>query len=158
MDCSPPGFTLHGTLQARILEHVAIFFPRGSSQSRDGTWVFCVSCIGRQVFFLPLVLPGKPKMLDVYLKDDSYMFSHSTVPDFLWPPWTVAHQASLSIGFSRQEYQSVLPCSTPGDLPDPGSNSHPLNWQADFYSAELPGKLPNVDSGGHCIHANDICA
>ena len=35
-------------------------------------------------------------------------------------PWTVAHQASLSVGFSRQEYWSGLPCPPPGDLPDPG--------------------------------------
>ena len=35
-------------------------------------------------------------------------------------PWTVAHQAPLSTGFSRQEYWSRWPCSTPGDLPDPG--------------------------------------
>ena len=35
-------------------------------------------------------------------------------------PWTIAHQASLSMGFSKQEYWSELPCPTPGDLPDPG--------------------------------------
>ena len=35
-------------------------------------------------------------------------------------PWTVAHQAPLSIGFSRQESWSGLPCPPPGDLPDPG--------------------------------------
>ena len=35
-------------------------------------------------------------------------------------PWTVAHQAPLSMGFSRQEYWSGLLCSPPGDLPDPG--------------------------------------
>jgi len=34
--------------------------------------------------------------------------------------WTVAHQASLSMGFSRQEYWSGLPFPSPGDLPDPG--------------------------------------
>ena len=33
---------------------------------------------------------------------------------------TVAHKASLSMGFSRQEYWSGLPCPPPGDLPDPG--------------------------------------
>ena len=33
--------------------------------------------------------------------------------------WTVAHQAPLSLGFSRQEYWSGLPCPSPGDLPDP---------------------------------------
>ena len=35
-------------------------------------------------------------------------------------PWTVAPQAPLSMGFSRQEYWSGLPCPPPGDLPDPG--------------------------------------
>ena len=34
--------------------------------------------------------------------------------------WTVAHQAPLSMGFSRQEYWSGLPCPPPGDLPNPG--------------------------------------
>ena len=41
------------------------------------------------------------------------MLSHSRL-------WTVAHQAPLSMGFSRQEYWSELPCTPPGDLPDPG--------------------------------------
>ena len=35
-------------------------------------------------------------------------------------PWTVAYQASLSMGFSRQEYWNGLPFPSPGDLPDPG--------------------------------------
>ena len=39
MNCSLPGFSVHGISQARILEWVAIFFSRGSSQSRDWTWV-----------------------------------------------------------------------------------------------------------------------
>ena len=34
--------------------------------------------------------------------------------------WTLAHQAPLSMGFSRLEYWSWLPCPPPGDLPDPG--------------------------------------
>ena len=42
MDCSPPGFS-PGILQARILEWVAIPFSRGSSQSRDRTWVSCIA-------------------------------------------------------------------------------------------------------------------
>ena len=44
-------------------------------------------------------------------------------------PWTVAHQAPLSVGFSRQEDWNGLPCPPPGDLPDPGiepaSLTHP---------------------------------
>ena len=45
MDCSPPGSSVYGIPQARILEWVAIPFSRGSSPPRDGTWVSCV--IGR---------------------------------------------------------------------------------------------------------------
>ena len=40
MDCSPPGSSVHGILQARILEWVAIPFSRGSSWPRNQTWVF----------------------------------------------------------------------------------------------------------------------
>ena len=36
------------------------------------------------------------------------------------PPWTVAHQAPLSMGLSWQEYWSGLPCPPPGDLANPG--------------------------------------
>ena len=39
MDCSPPGSSVHGVFQARILEWAAIPFSRGSSQPRDQTWV-----------------------------------------------------------------------------------------------------------------------
>ena len=46
-DCSPPGFSLHGILQARILVWVAMSSSRGSSQSRDPTYVSSVSCTGR---------------------------------------------------------------------------------------------------------------
>ena len=48
MDCSPPGSSVHGILQVRILEWVAISFSRGSSQPRDWT---SVSCIGRQILY-----------------------------------------------------------------------------------------------------------
>ena len=43
IDCSLPGFSAHGILQARILMWVAIPFPRGSSQSRDWTQVSCIA-------------------------------------------------------------------------------------------------------------------
>ena len=39
MDCSPPGSSVHGIFQARVLEWVAVSFSRGSSQPRDWTWV-----------------------------------------------------------------------------------------------------------------------
>ena len=43
MDCSPPGSSIHGIFQARILEWVAIAFSRGSSQPRDWTQVSCIT-------------------------------------------------------------------------------------------------------------------
>ena len=46
MNCSLPVSSIHGVLQARILEWVAISFSRESSQARDQTHIFCVSCIG----------------------------------------------------------------------------------------------------------------
>ena len=49
-DCSPPG-SVHGILQARILEWVAMPSSRGSSQSRNQTYVSYVSCIGSQVLY-----------------------------------------------------------------------------------------------------------
>ena len=45
VDCSPPGSSVHGILQARILEWVAMISCRGSSRPRDGTRVFYVSCM-----------------------------------------------------------------------------------------------------------------
>ena len=54
-------------------------------------------------------------------------------------PWTVAHQAPLSVGFSREEYWSGLPFPPPGDLPDPGIKlASPLSLalQADSLPAE----------------------
>ena len=43
VDCSPPGFLVHGISQARILEWVAISFSRRSSPPRDWTWVSCIA-------------------------------------------------------------------------------------------------------------------
>ena len=57
--------------------------------------------------------------------------------------WTIAHQAPLSMGFSRQEYWSELPCPPPGGLPDSGIEPVSpgiLALQVDFFFAEPPGK------------------
>ena len=62
-------------------------------------------------------------------------------------PWTVAHQAPLSMGFSRQEYWSGLPFPSPGDLPTqglnpglPGLQSGRVALQAEALTSEPPGK------------------
>src|SRR5574337_648274 len=59
-------------------------------------------------------------------------------------PWTVACQAPLSTGFSRQEYWSGLPFPSPGDLPDPGIKLcllRLLHWQAGSLPLVPPGEL-----------------
>ena len=55
-------------------------------------------------------------------------------------PWTVADQASPSMGFSRQEYWSGLPFPSPGDLPDPGIEPGSPTLEADALTSEPPGK------------------
>ena len=55
-------------------------------------------------------------------------------------PWTVAYQAPLSMGFSRQEYWSGLPFPSPGDLPNPGIEPGFPTLEADTLTSEPPGK------------------
>ena len=79
MDCSPPGFSVHGILQARILKWVAISSSRGSSRPRDWTQVSCIvggfftswatrealplrcGSIQNQVVLSPALGPGMPR-------------------------------------------------------------------------------------------------
>ena len=56
--------------------------------------------------------------------------------------WAVAHRASLSMEFSRQEYWSRLPFSSPGDLSDPAIEPRYPALQADSLPSEPPGKPP----------------
>ena len=59
MDCSPSGFSVHGILQVRILEWVAMPSSRGPCPPRDQTHVSYISCIGRQVLY-PWCHVGSP--------------------------------------------------------------------------------------------------
>ena len=59
---------------------------------------------------------------------------------FLETPWTVAYKAPLSMEFSRQEYWSGLPFSSPEDLPNSGIKLGSPALQADALSSEPPGK------------------
>ena len=75
-------------------------------------------------------------------------------------PWTVAHQAPLTMGFSRQEHWSGLPCPPPGDLPDPGMEAGSPALQRDSLSSEPPGKSyihkfpTNIGwQVGSCLHS-----
>ena len=51
MDCSLPGSSIHGILQARILEWVSMSFSRGPSRFRTPTRISCISCMGRQILY-----------------------------------------------------------------------------------------------------------
>ena len=55
-------------------------------------------------------------------------------------PWTAAHEAPLSMGFSRQEYWSGVPLPSPGDLPNPGIEPESPALQVDALPSEPPGK------------------
>ena len=60
---------------------------------------------------------------------------------FFVTPWTVAYQAPLSMGFSRQGYWSGLPFPSPGDIPNPEIKPGSPALQADALPSELPGKI-----------------
>ena len=60
-------------------------------------------------------------------------------------PWTVAYQAPLSMGFSRQECWNGLPFPSPGDLPDTGIEPGSPALQTDAFPSEPPGK-PGVEA------------
>ena len=70
-------------------------------------------------------------------------------------PWTVAHQAPPSMGFSRQEYWSGLPFPSPGDLPDPGIEPGSPTLQADALTSEPPGK-PQKPTARHIPRRSPI--
>ena len=67
----------------------------------------------------------------------SGLFTH--IP-LCWTPWTVACQAPLSMGFSRQEYWNGLPYPYPGNLSNPGIECESPELQANSLSSEPPGK------------------
>ena len=117
MDCRPPGFSVHGIFQARILEQGAISYSRESSRPRDWTWV---SYIVRQILYhcatwkfynitlLPFIF-----LLWEHLRFSLLLLllllSRFSRVRLCATPRMAAHQAPLSLGFSRQEHWSGLP-------------------------------------------------
>ena len=74
------------------------------------------------------------------------MLSHFSHVQLFATPWTIAHKAPLSMGFSKQEYWSGFPCRPPGDLPDPGIEPLSLTSPAlagGLLTTETPGKSLN---------------
>ena len=83
------------------------------------------------------LLPAKSLALELLLL---LIFSHWAVSDSFATPWTVAHQASLSRGFPRQENYSGLPFPSPEDLPSPGTELTSPALTGRFFTTESPGK------------------
>ena len=87
MDCSPPGFSVHGVLvHSRILQWVAISFSRGSSWFRDWT---CISCISRQILYHWATWEA-PLADHLCLNSDSWMWQPLATCSCL-SPWSAAN-------------------------------------------------------------------
>ena len=114
---------------------LAVTFSRLPSQPRDRTQVSHTG--GR--FFAIWATKGIQKFLNTGCV---CVLSRSVMSDSFAAPWTIAHQAPLSLEFSRQEYWSGLPFHPPGHLPDPGTESVFLALAGRFLSTEPPGKPP----------------
>ena len=71
------------------------------------------------------------------------MHAYSVMSNSFATLWTVAHQATLSMGFSRQEYWSGLPFPSPEDLPDPVIKPVSPALVGRFFTTEPPGKPIN---------------
>ena len=99
MDSSLPGSYVHGILQARIREWVAVFLSRGSSQTRYQTPISYVSCTGRQFLYHQHHLQSP---LNFFCGAQSL----SSVRPFV-TPWTMAHQAPLSMEARIKEWVTM---------------------------------------------------
>ena len=98
---SLPGSSIHGILQARKLEWVAISSSRGSSWPRDWTHISCISCIGRWILYRWATWESLSLMfLVVQLLSHVWLFE---------TPWIAAHKASLSlpISWSLLKFMSI---------------------------------------------------
>ena len=134
MDHNPPGSSLHGILQAWILEWVP--WPR----------------LGDLPRFEPASLKS-PMLAGRFITTNAtwetpiayvcvcvcVCVSHWVVSDFV-TPWTTAHQAPLSMELSKQKYWRGLPFHSSGNLPNPGIKLGSPGLHTGFLLSESPGK------------------
>ena len=172
IDSSPPGSPIPGILQARILEWVAIAFSNAwkwkvKVKSLSCVWFLATPCtaayqappsmgFSMQEYWSGVGVTGPifnsqslslPTCVKVKVKSLSRVWLSAGL-------WTVAHQAPLSMGFSRQEYWSGLPFPSPGDLPHPGIEPRSPTLQADALTSAPPGKPCIVSSKS--LHLSEI--
>ena len=172
LDCSPPVSSVHGILQARILEWVASSFSRGSSQPRDRTQVSCIAAAAKSLQSCPTLCdpidgspPGSPvpgilqaRTLDWVAISFSNAWKWKVEGKSLSPvrllatPWTTAYQAPQSMGFSRQEYWSGLPVPSQGIFPTQGSNSGLLYCRHILYQLSHQGPWTHSNFTSNSTH------
>ena len=85
-----------------------------------GAWWAAVYGVAQSRTRLTRLSSSSSSCLDLILFSHVWLLSLLSRVRLFATPWSVACQASLSMGIPRQEYQSGLPCPPPGDLPDPG--------------------------------------
>ena len=118
MDCSLPGFSVRGILQARIVEWVAISSSRGSSQNRDRTHVSCSSCITVGFFTTePLGKPITPDYLsslylctiyqEYILCQDFLSLSILTLTQYTWSNSVYLSRCNLAIICLKNDFLTV---------------------------------------------------
>ena len=130
MNCSPPGSSVHGSFQTRILEWVAMPSSRGSSWHRDWTCVSYVSCTGRQVLYHYTVL----SYCCVQLCDLMYYS----------PPGSSVYGYSLG-------KDTGLSCHALLQGINPGIEPSSSTLQEDSLLTDPPGKPKNTGTGSLCL-------
>ena len=107
IDCSPPGSSVHGISQTRILEWAAISSSRGSSPPRDQTWVSCISFIARKILYheppRTTTSPSTPRMPTCILLQVSWR----QISGF--NPAKAAYSCSGPAGLACTSLQKTLP-------------------------------------------------
>ena len=126
MDCSPSGFYVHGIFQARILK--CLLFPplrtaachASLSITNSQGIIKLMSRVGDAIQPSHPLLSPPPFALNRSQHQSHCACAKSLSRVWLFAtPWTRSRHAPLSMGLSRQEYWSGLPCPPPGDLRDP---------------------------------------
>ena len=121
--CSPPGSSVHGILQARTLEWVAIPFSRGSSQPRDWTRISYISCTAGR--FITTEPPGRP--------NSQHLCPPRKKREFIWEILTrqqALPRTTMSIGESKVLFSKSF------QWPEENENNY-SNLILDFYICAL---------------------
>ena len=168
MDCGPPGSSVHGIFQARILEWIAILFSRGSSWPRDQTWVSCIA--GR---FFTIWATGEVRFLNFQSSFAPYkrplQFLRSFIRKLAWNHAFLHSKCLVNKTFQKpvtlapsllpiNNLGPLLPHVTAGKTSQGGRRScKKMGWHQTDASSELwaPGSQPlsmgEVCTRSYCI-------